>query len=156
MLYDQSQVWAKSTRHTRSCGNTTKEGQHGQPRERSHKGGYARRGGNASPDNSTRSTLLIKNEKGGEESTAIRPCSSQDGSLSMIREESCTLDFKQRALAKGKLVFISSLLHSTFSNFLCTSFVFPHCMFEIFKIVFCMLEFFLAFFLFYKKTKNIF
>ena len=29
-------------------------------------------------------------------------------------------------------------------------------MFEIFKIVFCMLEFFLAFFPFYKKSKNIF
>ena len=66
-------------------------------------------------------------------------------------EKSCTSDFKRRALAKGKLVFISYLF-SVFQHFLCTLFVFLHCMFEIFKIVFCMLEFFLALFPFYKKN----
>ena len=46
---------------------------------------------------------------------------------------------------------------SAFQHFLCTLFVFLHCMFEISKIVFCMLEFFLASFPFYRKTKkNIF
>ena len=95
-------------------------------------------------------------KKSGE-STAIRHCSSQDGCSIIIKEESCTLDFKRRAHAKGKLVFISYLF-STFQHFLCTLFVFIHCMFENFKIVFCMLEFFLALFHFYKKkyTKNIF
>ena len=56
-------------------------------------------------------------------------------------EKSCTSDYKRRALAKGKLVFISYLLFRLF-NFFCTLFVFLHCMFEIFKIVFYMLEFF--------------
>jgi hypothetical protein len=70
-------------------------------------------------------------------------------------EKSCTSDFKQRALAKGKLVFISYLF-SAFQHFLCTLFVFLYCMFEIFKIVFCMLEFSLSLFPFYKNTKNIF
>ena len=65
-------------------------------------------------------------------------------------EKSCTSDFKRCALAKGKLVFISYLFHPLF-NFFCTLFVFLHCMFEIFKIVFCMLEFFLHFSLFTKK-----
>ena len=57
-------------------------------------------------------------------------------------EESCTSDYKRRTLAKGKLVFISYFLSLPFQNFLCTSFVFPHCMFEIFNFVSSMLEFF--------------
>ena len=53
--------------------------------------------------------------------------------------------------------YLSHICFFHFSNFLYTAFVFLHCMFEIFKIVFRMLEFFLALFPFYKKnTKNIF
>ena len=40
-------------------------------------------------------------------------------------EKSCTSDYKRRALAKGKLEFISYFLSSPFQIFLCTSFEFP-------------------------------
>ena len=68
-------------------------------------------------------------------------------------EKSCTSDLKRRALAKGKLVFISYLLFSLF-NFFCTAFVFPHCIFENFQNCFLHAGIFLAIFPFHKKCQK--
>ena len=61
-------------------------------------------------------------------------------------EKYCVSDFKRRALAKGKLEFISYLLSPLFNIFFA-----PY-----FQNCFLHAGIFLAFFPFYKKTKNIF